>query len=161
MANDHMATPAVPPAKIMAPRLRSAGEEPTGVKYFFVTSYAAKYLEHRSVLFDSRFIHQQHTTLTRHCLDRHGLAWLLFHERCYVFHPPCTNVALHLTRPCISDLYLPDLESNSVYDRRGRMDINSKLTCSKTFALSTGAVTSVVGTADKKPAVASSAIDRV
>jgi hypothetical protein len=39
----------VPPAKIMAPRLRSAGEEPIGVKDFFVTSYAAKYLEHRSI----------------------------------------------------------------------------------------------------------------
>ena len=33
-------------------------------------------------------------------------------------------------------------------------------TCSSTFARSTGAVTSVVGTAERKPATASSGIDR-
>ena len=48
IANAHIATPAVPPAKMTAPRFRSAGEEPAGVKDFFVTSYAAKYLEPRS-----------------------------------------------------------------------------------------------------------------
>jgi hypothetical protein len=40
----HMATPAVPPAKMTAPKFNSAGEAPTGVNAFFVTSYAAKYL---------------------------------------------------------------------------------------------------------------------
>lgn len=38
MAIDHMATPAIPPANITAPRLRSEGEEPAGVTAFFVTS---------------------------------------------------------------------------------------------------------------------------
>jgi hypothetical protein len=38
----HIATPAVPPAKITALRLRSF--ESAGVNHFFVTSYAAKYL---------------------------------------------------------------------------------------------------------------------
>jgi len=40
----HIATPAVPPAIMTAPRFNSVGEAPTGVKYFFVTSYVAKYL---------------------------------------------------------------------------------------------------------------------
>ena len=40
-----MATPAVPPAKMTAPRLRSDGDAPAGVSAFFVTSYAAKYLD--------------------------------------------------------------------------------------------------------------------
>lgn len=40
----HMATPAVPPANMTAPRFKSAGDAPAGVKNFFVTSYAAKYL---------------------------------------------------------------------------------------------------------------------
>ena len=39
-----MAIPAVPPARIIAPRLSSEGDAPTGVRAFFVTSYAAKYL---------------------------------------------------------------------------------------------------------------------
>jgi hypothetical protein len=42
MANVHMATPAVPPAKIIALRFKSAGDDPAGVRIFFVTSYAAK-----------------------------------------------------------------------------------------------------------------------
>lgn len=44
MAKDHIATPAVPPAKMIAPRFNSDGDEPAGVRAFFVTSYAAKYL---------------------------------------------------------------------------------------------------------------------
>ena len=40
----HIATPAIPPATMMAPRFNSAGDEPAGVKAFLVTSYAAKYL---------------------------------------------------------------------------------------------------------------------
>lgn len=44
MAIAHMATPAVPPATMMAPRLSCDGDEPAGVRNFFVTSYAAKYL---------------------------------------------------------------------------------------------------------------------
>jgi hypothetical protein len=44
MARAHMATPAVPPANMTAPKFRSAGFEPAGVSAFFVTSYAAKYL---------------------------------------------------------------------------------------------------------------------
>lgn len=43
-----MATPAVPPARMMALRFKSAGEDPSGVNDFFVTSYATKYLEPRS-----------------------------------------------------------------------------------------------------------------
>ena len=39
-----MAIPAVPPARIIAPRLSSEGDAPAGVRPFFVTSYAAKYL---------------------------------------------------------------------------------------------------------------------
>lgn len=39
-----MATPAVPPARIIAERLSSEGDAPAGVRAFFVTSYAAKYL---------------------------------------------------------------------------------------------------------------------
>jgi hypothetical protein len=42
IANAHIAIPAVPPATIIAPRFRSAGDEPTGVNIFFVISYAAK-----------------------------------------------------------------------------------------------------------------------
>ena len=38
MAKAHMATPAVPPATMMAPRLSSEGEAPAGVKALFVTS---------------------------------------------------------------------------------------------------------------------------
>jgi hypothetical protein len=45
MANAHMATPAVPPANMIAPRFKSAGDEPAGVNAFLVTSYVAKYLE--------------------------------------------------------------------------------------------------------------------
>ena len=44
MASDHMATPAVPPAMIIAPKLSSDGEAPAGVRAFLVISYAAKYL---------------------------------------------------------------------------------------------------------------------
>lgn len=44
MAIDHIATPAVPPATMIAPRLSSEGDCPAGVSIFFVTSYAAKYL---------------------------------------------------------------------------------------------------------------------
>jgi hypothetical protein len=40
----HMATPAVPPATMTAPIFKSAGEEPAGVRSFFVASYVAKYL---------------------------------------------------------------------------------------------------------------------
>jgi hypothetical protein len=40
----HIATPAMPPAKMTAPRLRSAGDAPAGVTARLVTSYAAKYL---------------------------------------------------------------------------------------------------------------------
>lgn len=61
MANVHMATPAVPPAKITAPRFRSAGEDPTGVNDFFVTSYAAKYLVSRLV-----FLHPTVCSLLTH-----------------------------------------------------------------------------------------------
>ena len=42
MAKAHMATPAVPPARIIAPKLSSDGEDPAGVRAFLVTSYAAK-----------------------------------------------------------------------------------------------------------------------
>lgn len=44
IAKDHIATPAVPPAIMIAPRFNSEGEEPAGVRAFLVTSYAAKYL---------------------------------------------------------------------------------------------------------------------
>ncbi len=44
IAIDHIATPAVPPAMMIALRLRSEGDCPAGVSSFFVTSYAAKYL---------------------------------------------------------------------------------------------------------------------
>lgn len=44
MAIDHIATPADPPAIMIAPRFRSDGEAPAGVKSFLTTSYAAKYL---------------------------------------------------------------------------------------------------------------------
>ena len=44
IARAHMAIPAVPPARIIAPRLSSEGDAPAGVRAFFVTSYAAKYL---------------------------------------------------------------------------------------------------------------------
>jgi hypothetical protein len=60
MAMAHMATPAVPPATMIAPRLRSAGDEPAGMSIFFVTSYAAKYLTDgwkliKIVFFDSSY----------------------------------------------------------------------------------------------------------
>ena len=42
MAILHMQTPAIPPAKITAPKFRSEGDEPAGVRAFFVTSYPAK-----------------------------------------------------------------------------------------------------------------------
>lgn len=38
MAIDHMATPAVPPARMTALRFKSEGEEPAGVRSFLVTS---------------------------------------------------------------------------------------------------------------------------
>jgi hypothetical protein len=44
IAMAHMATPAVPPAMITWPMLRSAEDALAGVSAFFVTSYAAKYL---------------------------------------------------------------------------------------------------------------------
>ena len=44
IAIDHIATPAVPPARIIALRFKSEGFDPAGVRNFFVTSYAAKYL---------------------------------------------------------------------------------------------------------------------
>ena len=44
IAKVHMAIPAVPPARIIAPRLSSEGDAPAGVRALFVTSYAAKYL---------------------------------------------------------------------------------------------------------------------
>lgn len=44
IAKDHIAIPAVPPAKMMAPRLRSEADDPAGVNAFLVISYAAKYL---------------------------------------------------------------------------------------------------------------------
>ena len=44
IARAHMAIPAVPPARMIAPRLSSEGDAPAGVRAFFVTSYAAKYL---------------------------------------------------------------------------------------------------------------------
>jgi len=44
IAKAHMATPAVPPAMMIALKLSSEGEDPAGVSAFFVTSYAAKYL---------------------------------------------------------------------------------------------------------------------
>jgi hypothetical protein len=44
MAMAHMATPAVPPARIIWPILRSEDVELAGASAFFVTSYAAKYL---------------------------------------------------------------------------------------------------------------------
>lgn len=44
MAILHMATPAVPPAIMIAPRLSWEGSDPAGVKAFLATSYAAKYL---------------------------------------------------------------------------------------------------------------------
>lgn len=40
----HIATPAVPPAKMTVPRLSLDGSEPAGVRARFVSSYAAKYL---------------------------------------------------------------------------------------------------------------------
>ena len=40
----HMATPAVPPARITWPMLRSEDDVLAGASAFFVTSYAAKYL---------------------------------------------------------------------------------------------------------------------
>jgi hypothetical protein len=42
IAMAHMATPAMPPAKMTALRFRSDGDAPAGVSAFFVTSYAAK-----------------------------------------------------------------------------------------------------------------------
>jgi hypothetical protein len=38
IANDHMATPARPPERMIAPTLRSEGDDPTGVSAFFTTS---------------------------------------------------------------------------------------------------------------------------
>jgi hypothetical protein len=38
IANAHIAIPAVPPATMIAPRFRSAGDEPTGVNIFLVIS---------------------------------------------------------------------------------------------------------------------------
>ena len=67
MAIDHIATPAVPPATIMALRLRSDGDWPTGVNIFFVTSYAAKYL---SMLCQTRNVLEMTTKLTLHYQGR-------------------------------------------------------------------------------------------
>ena len=66
MAIDHIATPAVPPAMMIAPRLRSDGDWPAGVKSFFVTSYAAKYLNNSSeaeAKGDVRMKHGTHAAL--------------------------------------------------------------------------------------------------
>lgn len=42
MAMDHMATPAAPPARMMAPRSSLDGSDPAGVIDFLMTSYATK-----------------------------------------------------------------------------------------------------------------------
>lgn len=42
IAKDHIATPAVPPASMIAPRLSSDTDDSVGVNAFLVTSYAAK-----------------------------------------------------------------------------------------------------------------------
>jgi hypothetical protein len=42
MARLHIAKPAVPPARIIAPMLSSDGEDPDGVTAFLVISYTAK-----------------------------------------------------------------------------------------------------------------------
>lgn len=69
MAKAHMATPADPPATMIAPRFRSAGEEPAGVNILFVTSYAAKYLLNRfqTVKIKERTIHERGTARTVPC----------------------------------------------------------------------------------------------
>jgi hypothetical protein len=38
MAKAHITTPAVPPAKTTAPKFKSPGEDPVGIKAFFVIS---------------------------------------------------------------------------------------------------------------------------
>ena len=60
IAIDHIATPAVPPARMTAPRLSSDGDEPAGVNNFFVTSYAAKYLA-KMIRQGSQIITSRHT----------------------------------------------------------------------------------------------------
>jgi hypothetical protein len=59
MAILHMATPAVPPAMIIAPRFNWDGSDPAGVKAFLATSYAAKYLSRVMI------INSQSTLITR------------------------------------------------------------------------------------------------
>ena len=66
-----MAIPAVPPARIIALRLSSEGDAPAGVRAFFVTSYAAKYLfVIRSELATLFWKSNEHT---QHFLVRHEL----------------------------------------------------------------------------------------
>lgn len=66
--------------------------------------------------------------------------------------PMTSKTPLYFALPACPSTYIPSASSMVIYGGR--------CTCSNTFARSTGAVTRVVGTADMKPAAASSAVER-
>jgi len=97
-----MATPARPPERIIAPTLRSEGEDPAGVSAFLETSYAAKYLtEPPKCLIQARNKFSQALTLTQPLLDSPELKWHQCHERCSLHLLPDTSVSAHQPNPCI------------------------------------------------------------
>ena len=156
MAIDHIATPAVPPAMMIAPRLRSDGDWPAGVKSFFVTSYAAKYLDNSSEAGrpqdetpysrrTARAISQNGCRRTTEDTAHSTFTVQVFHD---IEHALVLGATLSLS------LNLAGYEC--ITRRMLAMDL---LACKRTFARSTGAVTRVVGIADRKPAAASSGID--
>lgn len=157
IAIDHIAMPAMPPATMTAPRFRSDGDDPTGVNARFVTSYAAKYLA-RIRLGDRAEESSRHLRSAAGPVSRYG------RER-PAEDAPQAALAVQVSHYVGDALVLGSigglalhLSSVRFVNAQHETDVTA-LTCSRTFARSTGAVISVVGTAEKKPAAASSGID--
>ena len=160
IAIDHIATPAVPPATMMAPRFNSAGDEPAGVKAFLVISYAAKYLLR---------VVQYGTRRRKRCNGIRCTSWTISNQG-----SPCSTE--NASHPALFVKMLQNVGDSLIFVFRASLPLNLRIkgyrvfikvfniqspqhTCKRTFALSTGAVTIVVGTADKNPARANSGID--
>ena len=139
----HMATPAVPPAIIIAPRLSWEGSDPAGVNAFLATSYAAKYL----------FAKMARTSTIRHCIINNACLHRITHAA--LPGPSLARVA-PVPRKM---LRTPPSRYKTLKTSHTPLYFCPEpcpCTCRSTLARSTGAATSVVGTAERKPAAASS-----
>lgn len=86
--------------------------------------------------------------------------WQTCLGKCYGSLPLCIDVQLRQKRPCIEYWILPALAPRQNI-RDTSISHVVELTCKRTLARSTGAVTTVVGTAERKPAKASSPVESV